>query len=305
MIYADAGPSERKSQRYTGEERQSMLMWVTRRMTGAEINLLKFSMVHADKEAAAGRKRPKPVWPNAYRMSNIFTGIPAVSFADDEEGLPPENSLAWDKLRRARMLAAKRAVEDFLQYQTVQPRASVEKGRFQIWREEKLVRMFKIIELGVVRDAAGVESAASEWPAETRPPMHRIFYDVWEAKLMSPRFAQDCAELAYNPNKPLSDRRIWELLKERNPRLYKGLITNKMDRDNELVRTSYARQHVLCTAKRPWSYAHSGIAAWRNAIAMRSAVADSHQPRTAQSQLPTRTCRWLTARRAWRATRRS
>jgi hypothetical protein len=224
-----------QSQRYTGDERQSLLMWTLRRLEPLELQALHVSRKAADAAAVPGSKPAKLAWPNKFRMSEIFNEMPPCELGGNEQ-LPEEGTKEWWNLRRNRMLAAKRVVEDFLRYQSYQPRASVQKGRFNWWREEKLVRMFKIIEMGVI-EVDGVDTAAANLPAEGRPPMDRIFYDIWEARALSPQFAADAEALRYNPNKELSDRRIYELLQERNPTLYRGLLTNKMQRDNGMVRT--------------------------------------------------------------------
>lgn len=215
-----------------------MCVWTIQRMTSAELSALRESLQQQDTAKQLGEEKiPAVVWPNRHRMGFIFSPIADIGFNADEV-LPQEGSQEYKQLRRNRRLAAKRSVEDFLRHQSTAPRTSNPKGRFNVWREEKLVRMFKIIEQGVAL-VDGAEKAAWELPlpAASRPPMERIFYDIWEAKKLSPQFAQDARDLAYNPNKQLSDRRIYDLIQQRNPALHKGLLANKMKRDEKLVRS--------------------------------------------------------------------
>lgn len=232
MIY----PVTREAQRYTVHERQSMSVWALSRMEWPEIQALKRSIIQMDAAAANGTPAIKTVWPNPHRMTEIFGRMPDTPFGDEvPPTAPEERGTEWCNQRRNRIRAAKRAVEDFMRHARCDPRPSVVPGRLNVWREEKLVRMLNTIKLGVVL-VDGVEVAAVECTAEPRPPMHRVFFDIWEARLMSPQFELDARALAQNPNKPLSNRRIFELLCEREPKLYKGVVGVKMMRDDELVR---------------------------------------------------------------------
>lgn len=231
MIY----PVAPKTQRYTLHERHSMSVWVLNHMEWPEIQALKQSIIVQDAAAANGKPAKKTVWPNPYRMTEIFGSMPDTPFGDEVPPTAPEQrGPEWCNQRRNRIRAAKRSTEDFMRHAKCDPRPSVAPGRFNAWREEKLVRMLNTIKLGVVL-VDGVAMAAVERPAEQRPAMHRVFFDIWEARLMSPQFEADAQALASNPNKPLSNRRIFELLCEREPKLYKGVVGVKMWRDNELV----------------------------------------------------------------------
>lgn len=246
---------KRDSQRHNTVERQSMVSWALSRMEYPEVQALKRSILRADSEKAAGLVQSKLVWPNPFRMHQIFSGMPDQPFGDEVPVAAQDDQ--YHKQHHNRIRAAKRALEDFMRCARCDPTPSVVPGRMNVWREEKLVRMLKIIELGVVM-VDGVERAAADFPEETRPPMYRIFFDIWEARLMSKQFDDDAVALASKAGKPLSNRRIYELLQEREPKLYKGVIGVKMSRDNELVRhrclvlckvrcTCFVHRHTCCS----------------------------------------------------------
>lgn len=135
-------------------------------MTSAELSVLKDSLQQQDIAEQLGvEKIPSVVWPNRHRMGLTFTPIAEISF-NAGEVLLETASKEHELLRRIRMLAAKRSVEDFLRHQSTAPNTSNPKGRFNVWHEEKLVRTFKIIEEGVAL-VDGMEKAA--WEAEGAP----------------------------------------------------------------------------------------------------------------------------------------